>query len=249
VFSVEDRDAVTDHVLEMARSDRRVVAGAVVGSLAFGGGDRWSDIDLTFAVGDDVTLTEVLDDWTARLIRDLDAVVLFDLPSGETIYRVFFLPGGLQADVSLTPSRAFGPGGPKFRLLFGETHTARHAAPPSPQELFGWAVAYARDARACIERRRFWEAEHCINAMRENALTLACRRRDLPTRFGRGYDDLPPEVLASFETARVSSLAHQALLDSLVAAVEGLLRESEEVGEIAVKAGPWLREFVGGESD
>jgi predicted nucleotidyltransferase len=249
VFSLEDRDAVNDHVLEIARSDSRVVAGAAVGSLAFGGGDRWSDVDLTFAVADDSSLTEVLDDWTGRLIRDLDALVLFDLPSGETIYRVFFLPGGLQLDVSLTPSSAFGPGGPKFRLLFGETHTTPHAAPPSAQELFGWAVAYARDARACIERRRFWQAERSIVAIRDNALTLACRRRDLPTRFGRGYDDLPPEVLASFETSRVSALTRRELLDSLTAAVEGLLRESNEVGELARKAGSRLLELLAGASD
>jgi hypothetical protein len=45
VFSVEDRQRVHDRVLELAAADDRVVAGAVVGSLA-DGGDRWSDLDL-----------------------------------------------------------------------------------------------------------------------------------------------------------------------------------------------------------
>ena len=36
MFSVKDRERVYDRVLEMAASDARVVAGAVVGSLAHG---------------------------------------------------------------------------------------------------------------------------------------------------------------------------------------------------------------------
>ena len=50
MFTVEDRDRLRDWVVGMASSDRRVVAGAVLGSLAHDEGDRWSDLDLTFAV-------------------------------------------------------------------------------------------------------------------------------------------------------------------------------------------------------
>ncbi len=52
MFSVKDRDHVRDRVLEWASADARVVAGAVVGSMALHEGDRWSDLDLTFAVAD-----------------------------------------------------------------------------------------------------------------------------------------------------------------------------------------------------
>jgi hypothetical protein len=48
LFTVEDRDRTRDRVLDLAASDERVVAGAVVGSLALASGDRWSDLDLTF---------------------------------------------------------------------------------------------------------------------------------------------------------------------------------------------------------
>jgi hypothetical protein len=248
MYSVEERDAARDHVLEMAASDRRVVAGAVVGSLAHGGGDRWSDLDLTFAVADDVAVADVLEDWTLRMTSGLDAVVMFDLPSGDTIYRVFLLPGGLQIDLSFTPQSRFGAGGPRFQLLFGEANPKPYAAPPPAEELFGWAVAYARDARACIERGRWWQAELCIDAIRDNALALACRRRNLPARFGRGFDDLPRDVLRAFEPAFVRSLTREALLDALTASVEGLLRESAEVGDVAAKTAPWVREFLAPDS-
>jgi hypothetical protein len=74
VFTVEEPDHVRDHVLELARNDSRVVAGADVGSLALGGGDRWSDLDLTFGVTDGLGLTDVLHDWTRDLISRFDAV-------------------------------------------------------------------------------------------------------------------------------------------------------------------------------
>jgi predicted nucleotidyltransferase len=45
---------VRDRILELASLDAHVVAGAVVGSLAHGDGDRWSDLDLIFGVVDDV---------------------------------------------------------------------------------------------------------------------------------------------------------------------------------------------------
>jgi hypothetical protein len=248
MYSVQDRDAARDHVLRLAASDPRVVAGAAVGSLAMGGGDRWADLDLTFAVADDVPVAQVLEDWTRRVVDELDAVVLFDLPSGDTIYRVFLLPGCLQIDLSFTPSSRFGAGGPRFHLLFGEAHEKPFPQPPPAQELFGWAVAYARDARACIERGRWWQAELCISAIRDNALAMACRRRDLPTRFGRGFDDLPPEVLARFEGALVRSLSREALADALSVAVEGLLEESAEVADLAATVGPRLRELLAAES-
>jgi hypothetical protein len=93
VFDIDERDRVRNRVLDMASSDPKVVAGAVVGSLAHDEGDRWSDLDLMFAVGDDVPVTEVLEAWSRTVVREFEAVHLFDLPSGPIIYRVFLLPG------------------------------------------------------------------------------------------------------------------------------------------------------------
>ena len=81
MFSIKDRDLVRDHVLQLAASDPRLVAGAVVGSLALGDGDRWSDLDLTFAVADDFSIFDILKDWTRDIAKQFDAVHLFDLPT------------------------------------------------------------------------------------------------------------------------------------------------------------------------
>ena len=243
MFSVDDRDRVHDRVLEMASIDPRVVAAAVVGGLAEGGGDRWSDLDLTFAVADAVPLSEVLADWTEELAAEFDAAHLFDLPAGPSIYRVFLLPGCLQVDLSFTPAAAFGARGPRFRLLFGNAVDLPQAPPLSANDLFGLGVHHAVRARFCIERSRWWQAEYWISGVRDQALALACRRHGLAVAEGRGFDDLPADVLAPLEEALVRSLQPEELRRALASAVSGLVRESAEAADLAASVDTQLREI------
>jgi hypothetical protein len=232
VFTVEQRNALREHVLQLAEADDRVMAGAAVGSLAVDRGDRFSDLDLTFGIADDVPVAEVLDDWTRTLSGGRDAVQLADLERGPTIYRVFLLPDALQFDLSMTPAAQFRPAGPRFRLLFGETAAGDYesSTPPVAHDLFGWGVIYALHARACIERRRVWQAEHYVGAVRVHALSLACLREGLPAVQARGYDDLSAETLARFEDAHVTALEPGPLRAALAAAIVALMREGSEAG-------------------
>ena len=244
MFSITDRDQIRDRVLQLAANDARVIAGAVVGSLALGEGDRWSDLDLTFGVADGFSISDVLEDWTRSLVEELSAVHLFDLPSGPSIYRVFLLPGCLQFDLSFTPASKFGAAGPKFKLLFGSSIERPYVEPPPAQELFGYAVHHALRARFCIQRGRYWQAEYWISGVRDYALSLACRRRGLPASHGRGFDDLPPDVRSFFTSALVISLERSELLRALGCAIDGLLHEASEVEAIAGKVEPQLRELT-----
>src|SRR5207244_511376 len=241
VFTVEQRDALRDRLIRLAEEDERVVAGAAVGSLAVDGGDRFSDVDLTFGIADHVRVGDVLDDWTRTLIDELDAVRLAGLERGPTIYRVFLLPDALQFDLSMTPAAQFRPAGPRFRLLFGETAAGESGGPTPPvagdlfiptpsiaHDVFGWGVIYALHARACIERGRVWQAEHYVGAVRDHALSLACLREGLPAVQARGYDDLSAETLARFEETHVGALEPGALRGALAASVGALMREGAE---------------------
>jgi hypothetical protein len=232
MFSVAYRQQVSRCVLEWAESDQRVVAGATVGSLAHGPGDRWSDLDLTFAIGDDAAIAQVLEDWSGKLMAEFGAVRLFDLPSGSSIYRVFLLPGCLQFDLSFTPASDFGAIGPKFKLLFGTAVEKPHAAPPAARDLFGYAVHHALRARLCIERDRSCQAEYWISAARDYGLSLACVRRGLPAHHGRGFDDLPSELRDLLNEALVTSLEHLALLRALSRTIDLLLQESADIQDM-----------------
>jgi hypothetical protein len=241
VFTVEQRDALRDRVLQLAQEDERVAAGAVVGSLALGGGDRFSDLDLTFGIVDGAPVADVLDGWTRTLSDEREAVHLVDLARGPTVYRVFLFPDGLQFDLSMTPAAHFRPAGPRFRLLFGETAASApdDSTPVAVGDLFigirgvagdifGWGVIYALHARACIERGRLWQAEHYTGAIRDLALSLACLREGLPIAQARGYDNLSPETLARCEHTHIGALEPGALQVALTASVRALMREGAE---------------------
>lgn len=244
MFTVEQRDALREWMLRLAKDDERVVAGAIVGSLAVdGGGDRFSDLDLTFGIADHVPIGDVLNDWTRTLIDERDAVHLVDLERVPTTYRVFLLPDALQFDLSMAPAARFRPAGPRFRLLFGETAAGEPeapaprpaggifiATPPVAADLFGWGVIYALHARACIERGRVWQAEHYVGAVRDHALSLACLREGRPAVQARGYDDLSADTLARFQDAHVAAVEPEGLHAALAASVVALMREGAEAG-------------------
>jgi hypothetical protein len=228
MFDPEDRERIKELLVEKARSDRRLIAAAAIGGSA-GGGDRWSDLDLTFGVGDGVPVEAVLSDWTRDLESECNAVVLFDLPVRTTIYRVFLLPGMLQVDLSFTPAAEFGAFGPRFHLLFGESVERPWPPPPSASHLFGLGVHHAVRAHVCIERGRLWQAEYWIHGVRDQALSLACSRRGLEVSYGRGFDRLPSDVLDPLMGALVGNLTVDELRRALASATIALLQEAGEV--------------------
>lgn len=244
MFTAEERDHVRERLVEMAREDGRIVAAALVGATARGGGDRWSDVDLTFGLADDAGMAEVLGDWTRDLGNRFAAVHLFDLPVLSTVYRVFLLPDNLQVDLSFTPGADFGALGPEFALLFGSVVERPFMEPPAASHLFGLGVHHAVRARICIERGRFWQAEYWITAARNEALSLACRVHGLPARYGRGLDDLPVEVLDSFESTLARSLDRRELMRALDRVVNALLAVAGDAGGLAAKLDRQLRQLT-----
>ncbi|MEA2498104.1 MAG: hypothetical protein QOH26_509 [Actinomycetota bacterium] len=243
MFTLEERDRVKDHVIELARRDARIVTAALVGSLAGDGGDEWSDVDLTFAVVEDASIAEILDEWTADLVERFEAVHLIDLAADPILYRVFLLPKGLQLDVSMTPASAFRATSERFKLLFGEAdQSVKSSAPPS--DLLGYALLYARHARVNIERGRLWEAEHYATGFRNYALSLACAERDLPPLYGKGLEELPRAVLDSFEPAIVRSLDRDELSRALEAGIAALLKELRRNGPLDPKLELRINELI-----
>jgi hypothetical protein len=240
MFTLVERDAVRERALRLGRDDRRVVAGALVGSLAIGSGDAYSDIDMTFAVSDDVAIATVLDDWTRTFVEEMDGVPLVDLERRPTTYRVFLLPNALQFDLSMTPAADFRPAGPRFTLLFGGTAPERDgvpatdvgslfiATPAIARDIFGWGAIYGLHARACIERDRMLQAEHYIAAVRDHALSLACLREGRTPFHARGYDDLSSEARRRVDGGHVGALQRDSLRSALAVCVAALLYEGAE---------------------
>jgi predicted nucleotidyltransferase len=244
VFSPEDRDRVQAHILELAQRDDRVVGAALLGSLAAGRGDRWSDVDLMLAIEDAQQMSDVMRSFTDRLAQDYEAVPLFDLPRDPIIYRVFVLPNSLELDLSTVPAESFGASGPRFRPLFGDPVDLPTPSDDPPEEVFGYAVHHVLHAAIAIKRGRYWLAEFWISAARDRGLVLACRRRGLDGSYARDFDQLPADVRETFAGALVRSLEPGELRRALGHAVEGLLLGSTDVAEMAGKVEGILREAL-----
>ncbi len=244
MFTIEYRSRVRQRVLEMARSDPRVTAGALTGSMAFGDGDGWSDIDVAFGIVDDVPLEDVLRDWTQALEQELGVVDHFDLPSGSSIYRVFLLPNGLEVDVAVTPARDFGARGPNFYTLFGTAQKLQETLRPDAFYLIGLTWHHVLHARSCIERHKSWQAEYWISEMRDYVLALACQRYGESAYYGRGVDRLPAAVTDPLADALVRSLDEEELRRALAMATMCLIGEVEEWdAALCARLRPVLEEF------
>ena len=209
------RDAVRDHILRAAQNDPRIVSAAVVGSLADGPGDEWSDLDLTFGVAADASVSELLEAWMHDLAKTFDAAHLLDVATSETTYRVFLLPQWMQVDLSFTAKAALRAPGEAFRQLFGPYDMAPSEPSPEPDQFFAWGALYARHADVGIRRGRLGHPEYCVSGVRDHALTLACLRRDLPLAYGKGSDSLPAPVAEAAEDALVRSVGPDELRRAL----------------------------------
>lgn len=189
-------------------------------------------------------MPEVLERWREVIVADLGAVALFDLPSGSVIYRVFLLPDCLELDLSVTTASQFGPEGPTFEVVFGHAAEQPPEPPTAAVELFGYAVHHVLHARVAIERGRHWQAEHWISAVRDKALHLACHRRGLDGWYGRDFDRLSADVLAPLGDGLVRSVEPNELRRALPVVAAALLRESDQVEDLAAKVQGQLQELA-----
>jgi hypothetical protein len=244
MFTAEQRDHVRQRFLELAQSDPRVIAGALTGSMAFGSGDEWSDIDVAFGIAKGITPEAVLDDWTHVLVREWGVLDHFDVRSGSSVYRVFLLPSGLEVDVGVTPAEDFGARGPNFRALFGPTQQLEATPQPSGSSLIGLSWHHVLHARASIERHKLWQAEYWISAIRDHTLALACLRLGENAREGRGIDRLSPAVTDPLADALVRSLDEPELRRALAAVTRGLIGELQQWDpSLCARLSPLLHEF------
>jgi hypothetical protein len=225
MFTVARREQVRERLLQLAAADPGVAAAAITGSHARGGGDEWSDVDLAFGIRGD--LAPALKRWTTILDGEFGAIHHWDLPFASSIYRVFLLPDGLEVDIAFTPEADFGPRGPSWRTVFGETVTVGPVGSDDRDNLVGLAWHHVLHARACVARRKPWQAEYLIVAARHHVLALACRRLDLPERFAKGDDLLPAALTAPLEGSLVRALDEPELHRALAVVTAALLDEVE----------------------
>ena len=244
MFTVAERDAVRDRVLELAAADPRVVAGAVVGSLALGDGDRWSDLDLTFAVAGDALVADVLGDWTERIAADLNATPLFDLPSGPTIYGSSSSPAASSSTSRSRPRPSSRPRGRGSGCSSGARASRRHVrlGPRSRYSATPFTTPSARTSASSADargRRSTGSAASGTRRSRSGAGGAGSQRQRAaastisPTRCWRA------SMTRSSGPSTRPSFAERSGPRSTRS-----WPEADEVGDLAVAVEPRLRELL-----
>jgi hypothetical protein len=245
MFIAQERDRIRDQLVELSHADSSVVGAAFTGSFATGSGDRWSDVDLAFGICG--SLDAAIGRWTDLLYSEFGAVHHWDLVAASSVYRVFLLPGWLQVDLAFTPSAAFGPHGPSWRLIFGSAGAPEPPALPDRRYLAGMAWHHALHARICIERGRRWQAEYWISAIRDELVALACLRLGYPTAYSKGAHLLPAEVTEPLAATLVRSVDDAELTRALGTAGRALAAELARADpDLAARLGPMLAELCPG---
>ena len=229
MFTPDDRSALRDALIDVARAEARISGVALTGSAALGAEDRWSDIDLAFGVASGTDRGALIAEWTDRMYRAHGAVHHMDVAAGAALFRVFLLQSTLQVDLAFWPEAEFGAIAPTFRLVSGSARERPPSPAPSADGLIGMAWLYALHARSSIARGKVWQAEYMISGVRDHVLALACVRHGLSAVHGRGMDSLPPELTETFTGALVRTLEPVELRRAFTCSCELLLAEVKVV--------------------
>ncbi len=223
---VEPRDLIRDFVLRQAKEDPRIVAAAVIGSIASGSDDRWSDLDFTFGVTEDAAVADVMEDWSTKLIGGFGGIT-FSTFGVESLFT------GCSYSQTGRRSTCRSPLAPRGSWGDRSSHSsARTRSGSSPRHR-----PTTRSRRGCCTRgTRWWRSSAAKSGTRstasarcDRALTIACQRRDLPTGHGKGFDRLSHGACRDADSALVRSLDSAELRRALAAAAGVLLRQGEEV--------------------
>lgn len=229
MFTERERADLRDELIAVAQADARITAAALVGSAVRDAEDAWSDIDLMFRLADGLSPEDVADDWSVRMQVDHGAVAQTDLWAGPALYRVFLINNSLQVDLSFWRSADFASSGPPIQLAFGEANEPKPSAPRDVDALIGTAWLYALHVRSSIARRRNLQALYMLNMVRDQVVTLASVRHNLPAAHARGADDLPDALRVTINDSVVRELTEGELRRAFDVLVDALLLETTHV--------------------
>lgn len=226
MFTISERSALRDRLIQHAEADPMVAGAALVGSAAREAEDEWSDIDLVLqlAAGADERL--VVEAWTSEVTAAGGGTAdTLDVFADGVRYRVFLLRSSLQVDLSFWPYERFRSSGEPFKLLFGNPAEASSPGGVNIDRVIGMGWLYAIHARSAVARGRLWQAAGMLDELRGTLLTLKCARAGLQPFHGRQVDQLPAAELDELHRSHPAAIARADLDQSRCQLTAGFLRE------------------------
>lgn len=214
-MSLKRQETIRGTVLTMAAEDPAILGAAVTGSHARGVADQWSDIDLFFGYVSGSTFADTAESWTHKLDEQFGVAHYFDLASNDAVYRAFLLDEGMELDIGFADNSNFrSVPGEAFDVVFGtsvESDAAATSTEGGDRTPLGYAWHHLKHGYVCLERRQLWQGLYWTTALRDVLTTRMCRRRGLPTNYGKGVDLMPTEVRAELLKTVPTRLAVEAM--------------------------------------
>ncbi len=239
VFAPAERSRLRERLVQAAREDESVTSASLVGSVARGEEDRWSDIDLVLGIDGGTDPGVVAQRWTAAMYADHGAVHHLDVVAGGILYRVFLLASSLQVDVSFWPQDEVRATEPGFLVQFGTVGRPEPPREHDPRVDIGWAWLYALHARSALARGRTWQAVSMLDLLRDAVVVLACARHGLPRHHGKGADRLPTELRGALAATHARTLDDDELARRFAGLLGLLMAEVRHAdAELAERIGP-----------
>src|SRR6185312_9066113 len=235
-FTISERKQVYERVLAIAKADNRVTGGAVVGSFANNNEDELSDIDLTFGIKSGIEVAQVLQEWTESLNAVFNVIDSFDIKFATSIYRVFLFSNCLELDLSVVPEKDYGAITSNFRLLFGKANKPKISSKPDVENLIGLGWHHVLHANLAICRRKPWQAEYWISALRDHIISMKCIRLGLSSIYAKGADNISNQEIKGMESTFIKSLDLSELTVALIATSGFLISEVQHYNKkLAIK--------------
>jgi predicted nucleotidyltransferase len=218
-FTPPEREESTRALLDALRSDSRVDAVELFGSIEEGSADRHSDVDMSVIVADDESVREVAHEWAGRVRELLPVFHMFSESFGPVEVRGFLLESFLEIDLAFSHAADWegipDPPRPDVSERYREKtdfiwHDVIHAA-------------------VAIDRGRPWRALFYVQRLRNGAIELASLRLGLDDRHHKQADELPAELRAALEPTLAASLDPDDLRAALRAATRAYFAEARTV--------------------
>ncbi|MDX6510725.1 MAG: hypothetical protein QOE36_229 [Gaiellaceae bacterium] len=219
-YTEEERATIAAELVELLRGDEDVAAVELIGSLATGTADAFSDVDIAVRVERVDAIATVADRWTARVHERLAVVAHFAVEFPPDQVRGFLLENLLEID-----------------LGFSSEARATEIPPSEPRFDFHTGVGWhdVVHAAAALARGRRWRAHMYIAGIRDRTLTMAAERHGLIADEFKGIDDLPAEELGPLEATLAASLEPAELRRVLLVVTRAFIDEVRRGDEEAAK--------------
>lgn len=243
IFTVEDRQAAFDSILDAAQKNKKIISLVQVGSGAVGYTDELSDLDFVVALDKDESLLEIMD-YMHEIISSQFELLDFS-QNVERHLQAYRLTNLLEIDIGFGAYTRAAALKPNFKVLFDSSNTVEKAMKDSRAWFCGGAIekkyqddlafasiatpSHLMHAACAIKRNQFFRASAEIEFLRNILIKLIGGRLKIDIEMNRDIDKLSPDELKVLKATVVCGFEKENLWKALLSLTDSIYEEMKKV--------------------